>query len=129
MLIGWIILKTIYLTKLEILFSSDLNEINFRNIVFWQIDELWLSWSNLNSCWLLLLLYSLFLNFPIHYFWLNYLPLDWFRATITSSDVLNLTLLKTIFIMWKNQNLKIRPFHTFHNHHITIIYNSKNKKS
>ena len=27
---------------------------------------------------------SLFLNFPIHHFWLNYLPLDWFRATITS---------------------------------------------
>ena len=71
---------------------------------------------------LLLLLYSLFLNFPIHYFWLNYLPLDWFRATITSTDVLNLyTAQNHIKNVGGNKKFNIRIFHIFHNHYSSYL--------
>ena len=73
------------------------------------------------ACWLLLL-YSLFLNFPIHYFWLNYLPLDWFRATITSTDVLNLyTAQNHIKNVGGNKKFNLRIFHIFHNHYSSYL--------
>ena len=57
--------------------SSHWNEINFRNIVFWQIDELWLSWSNLNSCWLAAAAAILSLpQFPYSLFLIE-LPASW----------------------------------------------------
>ena len=97
--------------------SSHWNEINFRNIVFWQIDELWLSWSNLNSCLLAGYCCCCYtLSSSISLFTIS----DWITCLLIGLELLLqalmfwiFTLLKTIFKMWEAK--------IFHNHYSSII--------